>query len=150
MWEGCCTGWDWRTKEMRCEVGKAALKLEAVQKKSTWLWSFSIKLKKRKTLFSSYNTEFVVLDLSVLALHLVNYSVLFWVTPFLHLLHYSIQNGDVGWVLHRMGLKKKVRKTLKLELVFEDLLKRLIFIVQNSLRPNLDSPASRFWCQNLK
>ena len=42
------------------------------------------------------------------------------------------------------------QKDSQLELVFEDLLKRLIFIVQNSLRPNLDNPASRFWCQNLK
>ena len=102
------------------------------------------------------NTEFVTFEssLSNFALHLLNYPIPFCVTPFPHLLHYSIQNGDVGWVLHRMGLKKemgfKVRKALKLELVLEDLLKRLIFIVQNSLRPNLDNPASRFWCQNLK
>ena len=38
---------------------------------------FFYKVKKKKDSFSSYNTEFVVLDLSVLALHLVNYSVLF-------------------------------------------------------------------------
>ena len=38
---------------------------------------FFYKVKERKTLFSSYNTEFVVLDLYVLALHLGNYSVPF-------------------------------------------------------------------------
>ena len=53
------------------------------------------------------NTEFVTFEssLSNFALHLLNYPIPFCVTPFPHLLHYSLQNGDVGRVLQRMGLK---------------------------------------------
>ena len=68
---------------------------------------FFYQVKERKTLFSSYNTKFVAFESSLLdlALHLLDYSVPSCVTPFPHLLHYSIQIRDVGRVLHRMGLK---------------------------------------------
>ena len=69
---------------------------------------FFYKVKERKTLFSSYNPEFVSFEssLSDRALHLLIYSVPSCVTPLPHLLHYPIHNGDVGRVLHRVGLKK--------------------------------------------
>ena len=69
---------------------------------------FFYKAKERKTLFSSYNTEFVAFEssLSDLALHLLDYSAPSCVTPFPHLLCILLYTKRrCGKDVAQMGLK---------------------------------------------
>jgi hypothetical protein len=68
---------------------------------------FFYKVDERKTLFHliQYRICCALEQPSDLAVHLLNFEVPSCATPFPHLLFYSVQNGDVGRVLNRMGLK---------------------------------------------